>query len=250
MKEGLYSEALRNIKNLSLEEKNYKQVFGLNITSNDPTNRVYAYDDSILTNVRSIIFSKSASNSKVYLGRNLKGDVVINVQQNNSIVYIGDDCNLRNTEIRTQALGATVLIGNRVSTTGKNVWLTGSFPGSEFSSIIIGDDCLFSNDVTIRGSDGHPIMTYDFQKQINAPTNYVVIEPYVWIGQDVKILKGVRIGACSIVGIASVITRIIPRFSVARGVPAIFSRCEGIWIKNRTEKAMKIAKYYLDKYNS
>lgn len=225
-------------------------MLGLNINNSDPTNRVYAYDDMDLKNVRSIVFSKSASNCKVYLGRNLKGDVVINIQQNNSVVYIGDDCNLRNVEIRTQALGAAVLIGSRVSTTGKNMWLTGSFPGSEFSSIIIGDDCLFSNDVSIRASDGHPIMTYDFQKQLNAPTNYVVIEPYVWIGQDVKILKGVRIGACSIVGIASVITRVIPRFSVARGIPAVFSRCEGIWIKNRSEKALKIAKYYLDKYNS
>lgn len=249
MKESLYSEALSNIQNLCLDEKKYNQVIGSNITNADPTNRVYAHDEMDLKNVRSIVFSKGASNCKIYLGKNLKGDVVINVQQNNSVVYIGDDCNLRGVEIRTQALGAAVLIGSRVSTTGKNVWLTGSFPGSEFSSIIIGDDCLFSNDVTIRASDGHPIMSYDFKKQINAPTSYIVIEPYVWIGQDVKILKGVRIGACSIVGIASVVTRLIPRFSIAKGIPAVFSRCKGIWIKNRSERALKIAKYYLDKYN-
>jgi len=39
MKESLYLEALRNIKNLSLEEKRYKQVLGLNINNSDPTNR-------------------------------------------------------------------------------------------------------------------------------------------------------------------------------------------------------------------
>jgi maltose O-acetyltransferase len=52
------------------------------------------------------------------------------------------------------------------------------------------------------------------------PSADVVLEPHVWIGNRVTILKGVRIGYGSIVAAGSVVTRSIPPMSIAGGVPA------------------------------
>jgi acetyltransferase-like isoleucine patch superfamily enzyme len=48
----------------------------------------------------------------------------------------------------------------------------------------------------------------------------VVIEAQVWLGENVCVLPGVRIGRSSIIGANSVVTRDIPPRSVAAGVPA------------------------------
>jgi len=47
----------------------------------------------------------------------------------------------------------------------------------------------------------------------------VIIEDDVWIGAGAKINKGVKIGKGSIIGSGSVVTKDIPPYSVAAGVP-------------------------------
>lgn len=48
----------------------------------------------------------------------------------------------------------------------------------------------------------------------------VKIEKNVWIGQNAVILKGVTIGESSIIAAGSVVTRDIPAYCVAAGIPA------------------------------
>jgi acyl-[acyl carrier protein]--UDP-N-acetylglucosamine O-acyltransferase len=48
----------------------------------------------------------------------------------------------------------------------------------------------------------------------------VVIEDNVWIGTNSVILKGVAIGRGSVVSANSLVTRSIPSYSIAMGVPA------------------------------
>ena len=48
----------------------------------------------------------------------------------------------------------------------------------------------------------------------------VVIEDNVWIGNNVCILGGVKIGIGSIIGANAVVTKDIPPYSIAAGVPA------------------------------
>lgn len=48
----------------------------------------------------------------------------------------------------------------------------------------------------------------------------IIIEDDVWIGSGCRILDGVRIGRGSVIGAGAVVTRSIPPFSVAMGVPA------------------------------
>ncbi len=48
----------------------------------------------------------------------------------------------------------------------------------------------------------------------------VCIEDFVWLGENVVVLKGVRIGHHAVVGANSVVTRDLPPYAVAAGVPA------------------------------
>ncbi len=91
------------------------------------------------------------------------------------------------------------------------------------NSVKIGNDCLIAGGCFIADNDGHPI---DPHRRIRKePVNEqeidpVVIEDNVWIGTGSVILKGVTIGEGSVVAANSLVTRSIPPYSIAMGVPA------------------------------
>ena len=90
-------------------------------------------------------------------------------------------------------------------------------------SIQIGRNCLIAGGASVRDLDGHPIDAA--QRRAGEPTppagvRPVVIEDDVWIGANAIILKGVTIGARSIVGAGAVVSRDVPPDCVVAGNPA------------------------------
>ena len=87
-------------------------------------------------------------------------------------------------------------------------------------SLIIGDDALLAEMVSIRDHD-HRFDALDTpireQGMICAP---IVIGRNVWIGAKVSVVKGVTIGDNAIIGANAVVTRDIPANAIAAGVPA------------------------------
>lgn len=84
---------------------------------------------------------------------------------------------------------------------------------------VIGDDCMFAERIMIRSGDGHAI----FNKK-NKILNFgadVIIANHVWIGYDVKILKGSNIPDYCIVGAGSLVTQNFKRkYCILAGNPA------------------------------
>lgn len=191
-----------------------------------------------------IYFGKTKG-CKVFIGENIRGDMTINFRGNDSIIYIGSQCYLNKLEIRSLQDNDFIAIGNGVTTTNRNVWISGNGAGNETPAIIIGDDCMFSYDVVVRNSDAHPIFDAETDDQINEPTGIVHIEPHVWICEQVNILKSTTIGACSIIALGSVVTKDVPRFSIASGVPAISRTNENTyWARSDGAKKEKAKEYY------
>ena len=81
--------------------------------------------------------------------------------------------------------------------------------------IIIGNKVMFGPSVTIA-TVGHPINPNYREYMYCDP---VVIEDNCWIGANVTITPGVKIGENSVIGAGSVVTKDIPANSIAVGNP-------------------------------
>lgn len=83
--------------------------------------------------------------------------------------------------------------------------------------VVIGDNVMFGPNVVIT-SAGHPVLPELRLRaaQYNLP---VTIGDNVWIGSGVQIMPGVTIGADTVVGAGSVVTRDLPAGVVAVGTP-------------------------------
>ena len=86
-------------------------------------------------------------------------------------------------------------------------------------SVAIGDNVKIGACVLITDTDAHPL-DYLARRTSNDGTKSapIVIEDDVWVGAHSIILKGVTIGARSIIGAGSVVTKDIPSNVIAAGV--------------------------------
>lgn len=86
--------------------------------------------------------------------------------------------------------------------------------------IHIGKQVTFGPRVTILDHN-HGFTEFD-QSVMHQPLTGkpVVIEDFVWLGANVVVLAGVKIGKGAVVGAGSIVTRDIPPYTVAVGNPA------------------------------
>ena len=99
------------------------------------------------------------------------------------------------------------------------------------SAITIDDDAIISWGVTIVDHDSHSLAWHERGSDVvdwlqnkkkwdHVKIRPVHIEEKVWIGFGVSVLKGVRIGARSVVAAGSVVTKDVPPDSLVAGNPA------------------------------
>lgn len=113
----------------------------------------------------------------------------------------------------------TLDAGSRLSV-GDDVGMSGcSIVASE--SVTIGDRVLLGADVIVADTDFHPVRPegrrWSRRGVARAP---ITIEDNVFLGARSIVLKGVTIGADSVIAASSVVTRDIPPGVVAAGTPA------------------------------
>lgn len=106
---------------------------------------------------------------------------------------------------------------------GKNVTANYNLHIGCINRITIEDDVLIGSNVLI--TDHTHGLVYDFELPPAERGLYskgeVVVEQSVWLGENVSVLPGVRIGHHSIVGANSVVTKSCPPYSVIAGSPAV-----------------------------
>lgn len=132
-------------------------------------------------------FYLSSGNGVNHITSNLQADVYVESQ---AMLAIGNNVGMSSTRIRVH------------------------------ESVTIGDNVKIGGCVLITDTNGHP-MDYVVRRSSNEGTKSapVVIEDDVWIGAHCIILKGVTIGARSVIGAGSVVTKSIPADCVAAGNP-------------------------------
>ncbi len=112
----------------------------------------------------------------------------------------------------TDSPDASITIGNNVGMSSTRMWI--------HDALTIGNDVKIGGNVLIIDTDCHP-MDYRVRRTSNEGTKSapIIIEDDVWIGAQSIILKGVTIGARSIIGAGSVVTKSIPADCIAAGNP-------------------------------
>jgi len=160
------------------------------------------------------IYLKIAKDSKVVIGNN---------------VTFYSDCNLnplsRNLRggIATSP-GAEVIIGNNVGISATAIRAR--------KSIRIGDRVTIGADCIILDSDGHSLDYRNRGTDADIPVSKpIVIEEDVLLGARSIVLKGVHIGARSVIGSGSVVVKDIPADCIAVGNPCKVIRTIDDWSK-------------------
>jgi acetyltransferase-like isoleucine patch superfamily enzyme len=104
---------------------------------------------------------------------------------------------------------------------GQRVYLSRGVTVGAVALVEIGDFALVAPGCYITDAnhrfDDHTVPTPDQGMSSKGAT---VIEDNVWLGANVVVTSGVRIGRRSVIGANSVVTQDIPEFSVAAGIPA------------------------------
>lgn len=135
-------------------------------------------------------------------------------------VNSGDNINALCSNIRCSIKvgdNATLTIGNMSGMSGGCIWAT--------DSITIGNYVNIGANCTIMDGDIHntdwKLRHIDRTSESPIPYKHrpIAIEDDVWIGANSIILKGVTIGARSIIGAGSVVTKDIPADCIAAGNP-------------------------------
>ena len=94
--------------------------------------------------------------------------------------------------------------------------------------VYIGKGCNISHNVRIYTSSKIP--DGDFKNKMDLPLKKgdVIIGDYAWIGANVFINPGIKIGENAVVGANSVVTKDIEAYSIYGGVPAKFIRMKKV----------------------
>ena len=100
------------------------------------------------------------------------------------------------------------------------------------NKVYIGKDTAIASGVTIIDNNTHPTNANDRRYMRHTPhgslersniwaaSSEIYIGENVWIGSDVRICKGVKIGDNAIIAACSVVTKDVPANSIAAGNPA------------------------------
>ena len=138
-----------------------------------------------------------------------------------SKIIIGNNCTFRSDSTNligknkkcilvTTSPTAYIAIGNNSGFNGAVIHCA--------EKIEIGNDVLAGFNVLIDDSDHHAMSPAE-RHTGQAETKAIVIEDNVWLGTNVTVLKGVRIGKNSVIGANSLVLVDVPENSIAIGNP-------------------------------
>ncbi len=155
--------------------------------------------------------------AKIYLRKCNKVGKLVTCNQkpllkNKGWIELGDNVRIWSNINRAKIFvekKAVLKVGNNCRINGAHI--------SVSTEVIIGNNVRIAPYVLIMDDDYHDIGDHFSGAGKKKP---IIIEDDVWLASNAKILKGVTIGKGSVVATGAVVTKDIPPYTVAAGVPA------------------------------
>jgi galactoside O-acetyltransferase len=137
-------------------------------------------------------------------------------------IAIGDDFGCGRFCVLTAGGGGRIGIGHRVNL-NNNVTLNAAVKGH----IDLGDDVIIGPNAVLRASD-HVARDLDRPIRTQGHTGgVIVVERDVWLGANVTVAGGVRIGQGAVVAAGAVVVTDVEPYTIVGGVPARFIKKRG-----------------------
>jgi acetyltransferase-like isoleucine patch superfamily enzyme len=201
---------IRSLKKEKIQGKGNKVTLkGSKLTIKGNNNLIQS--ESNYPNVRILIYG---NNNRLIVEKDVQllcGSIIMGI----------DDCPVNN---------CTVHIGKNTTSNGFDILLL-----EHNSSVIIGEDCMFSSNITISCSDTHSIL--DLDNNLTNLGKFIKLGNHVWCGQGVRIGKNVEIKDNSIIGWGSIVTKKFDKPNVIiAGIPAQIVKENINWDRRRPEQ--------------
>lgn len=158
-------------------------------------------------------------------------ETAIRIRWNNNHLIINEGCVIgKGCSFWLEGNENTIEIGKNTTMT-----MRCHFNAQEHGTrIIIGEDCMFSNNIIVRTSDSHPIYN-DSGERINIAKD-VLLGSHVWIAPSSVVMKGSDVGSGCMIGSHSMVNNTIPENALAVGMPAKVVK-EGVrWTRENVHK--------------
>lgn len=187
----------------------------------DPENEVLAHPDlSPLAHACDVGFI--GKGNRIYLGKGCGWRGALLFEGDGGSAIIMGDQSIAAFSGTIYADG-TLVWGARTNAFDVRLWVHGG------RTLTIGEDGLFSEQITIRTSDHHSIIDLATGRPTNPPAD-VTIGRHVWVGPGTSILKGTRVGDGSILGAGSIVGGVVPARELWAGAPARQIRRNVSWV--------------------
>lgn len=144
------------------------------------------------------------SNNEVIIGDSKKVSALrnlhIEINGSNHRVIIEGGVSAGDLTIYCADNGCKVHVKENTSIAGKT-----ELAAMEGTNIIIGCDCMFSANITLRAGDSHSVIDANSGVRLN-PSKDIIIGNHVWIGNSVIVTKGTVVCDNSVVATGAVVT--------------------------------------------
>ena len=121
-------------------------------------------------------------------------------------VTIDSGVNIRTYYDSTLEIGAHTVIGPYTCLSGGN--------------LRIGQDCMIASHVSVYANNHNFSDPNRKIREQSSSRKGIIIEDDCWLGTGVRVVDGVTIGKGSVVGAGAVVTKSLPPYSIAVGIPA------------------------------
>lgn len=185
---------------------------------------MYSITGKQLKESGSTVHSDSRGN-RIIFSSDIEDTVTISFQGNNNLIKIEQGVSIGKLNICC-GREATCVVGKGTEIEDAQIFITDG-------SVVIGEDCLFSHQITLRNHDTHHIFDKNTGKRINYAGN-MKIGNHVWLGHGVTLLGSAEIGDNSIVGTMAVTSGTFPKEVIVAGNPARIVREHVCWSKDNT----------------